>query len=71
LISKGGPSFRVPESFKPTTLIVFGDRRFTDPEITEVTSPKARRWLVEKIALEKPDVVLLNGGCYLQRRCCE
>jgi calcineurin-like phosphoesterase family protein len=61
LISKSGPSFRVPEPSKTTTLIVFGDQRFTDPENTEVTSPKARRWLVEKIAAEKPDAVLLNG----------
>jgi calcineurin-like phosphoesterase family protein len=51
----------VPDPSKNTTLIVFGDQRFTDPENTEVTSPKARRWLVEKIAAEKPDAVLLNG----------
>jgi hypothetical protein len=61
LISESGPSFRVPEPSKTTMLIVFGDQRFTDPENTEVTSPKARRWLVEKIAAEKPDAVLLNG----------
>jgi len=42
-------------------LIVFGDQRFTDPLNTEVTNPKARRWLVEKIAAERPDAVLLNG----------
>jgi len=61
LISERGPSFRVPEPSKPPTVIVFGDQRFTDPENTEVTSPKARRWLVEKIAAEKPDAILLNG----------
>jgi hypothetical protein len=61
LISRSGPSFRVPDPSESATLIVFGDQRFTDPENTEVTSPKARRWLVEQIAREKPDAVLLNG----------
>ncbi|MBT9330611.1 metallophosphoesterase family protein [Paracidobacterium acidisoli] len=61
LISTSGPSFRVSKVSKTTTVIVYGDQRFTDPENTKVTSPKARRWLVQKIAEEKPDAVLLNG----------
>ena len=61
LISKSGPSFRVAKVSKTTTVIVYGDQRFTDPENTKVTSPKARRWLVQQIASEKPDAVLLNG----------
>ena len=61
LISNSGPSFRVQDVSKTTSLIVYGDQRFTDPRNTEVTSPKARHWLVAKIADEKPDAVLLNG----------
>jgi len=61
LISKSGPSFRVTKVKKTTTVIVYGDQRFTDPENTKVTSPKARRWLVQQISTEKPDAVLLNG----------
>ncbi len=61
LISKSGPSFRVPKVSKTPTVIVYGDQRFTDPANTRVTNPKARRWLVDKIADEKPDAVLLNG----------
>jgi hypothetical protein len=61
LISKSGPSFRVSKAGKTPTVIVYGDQRFTDPENTKVTSPVARRWLVQQIAKEKPDAVLLNG----------
>lgn len=61
LISKSGPSFRVSDVSKKTSVIVYGDQRFTDPENTEVTSPKARHWLVARIAEEEPDAVLLNG----------
>lgn len=61
LISKGGPSFRIQKVKKATTVIVYGDQRFTDPTNTKVTSPKARHWLVEQIANEKPDAILLNG----------
>jgi len=61
LISNDGPSFRVSKISKEPSFIVYGDQRFTDPQNTKVTSPKARRWLVEQIANEKPDAVLLNG----------
>jgi acid phosphatase type 7 len=61
LISANGPSFRVSKVSKTTTFIVYGDQRFTDPVNTKVTSPKARRWLVQQIATEKPDAILLNG----------
>jgi hypothetical protein len=46
---------------KATSVIVFGDQRFTDPTNTKVTNPKVRRWLVGKIAEESPDAVLMNG----------
>ena len=35
--------------------------RFTDPSETRATNPKVRRWLVDQVAAEKPDAVLLSG----------
>jgi hypothetical protein len=63
LISEAGPSFVVKqdELAKREKIIVYGDQRFTDPANTKVTNPKVRRWLVEKIAAEHPDAVLMNG----------
>jgi hypothetical protein len=34
--------------------------RFTDPTNERVTNPKVRRWLVDRIAAEHPDAVLLS-----------
>lgn len=45
---------------RPLTIIAYGDMRFTDPKETDATNPKVRR-LVDKIAAEKPDAVLLSG----------
>jgi acid phosphatase type 7 len=42
-------------------VIVYGDQRFTDPENMKVTNPKVRRLLVQKIADEHPDAILMNG----------
>ena len=61
LISQPGPTFRVPSQGKHTTIIVYGDQRFTDPSNTRVTDPVARRLLVAKIAEEHPDGILMNG----------
>lgn len=63
LLSQAGPSFSVPQSKigQHPKVIVFGDQRFTDPANTSVTNPKVRRWLVQKIAVEYPDAILLNG----------
>ena len=46
---------------KPLTLIVYGDMRFTDPANHEAANSTARQALVARIAMEKPDVVLVNG----------
>jgi hypothetical protein len=46
---------------QPLRFIVCGDTRFTDPKETSATNPKVRRWLVSKVAEEKPDGVLLTG----------
>jgi acid phosphatase type 7 len=58
-----GPDFVVEnrELGQPLRLIAYGDMRFTDPKETSATNPKVRRWLVEKLAAEKPDAVLLSG----------
>ena len=58
-----GPDFRVDDRdlSKPLQIIAYGDMRFTDPRETAATNPKVRRWLVDRIAMEKPDAVLLSG----------
>lgn len=63
LLSQPGPTFRIPQAElgKHTKLIVYGDQRFTDPANTKVTNPKVRRLLVQKIAEEHPNAVLMNG----------
>jgi Calcineurin-like phosphoesterase len=59
----GGPDFRRNSSdfSGPLRIIVYGDMRFTDPKETKATNPKVRVWLVDKIAAERPDAVLLSG----------
>jgi acid phosphatase type 7 len=61
--SQPGPTFVVRESDlqKPTTVIAYGDMRFTDPSNVKVTNTPARRALVARVAQERPDAVLLNG----------
>jgi hypothetical protein len=63
LFSSPGPTFRVDakEFSKHWSLIAYGDMRFTDPTNEKVTNPKVRRWLVDRVATEHPDVVLLSG----------
>jgi hypothetical protein len=61
LISGMGPTFRVRDHGKHTTLIVYGDQRFTNPANIKVTNPTARRLLVQRILEEHPDGILLNG----------
>ncbi len=42
-------------------MVVYGDMRFTDPSNTTDTNPRARKWLVDRIAQEKPDALLVSG----------
>ena len=58
-----GPDLVRPDSdpSRPLRIIVYGDTRFTDPKETSATNPKVRRWLVDKIAEEKPDAVVVSG----------
>jgi len=57
------PTFLVHEADlqKPTTIIAYGDMRFTDPKALPAENVTARRALVARIAQERPDAVLLNG----------
>ena len=57
------PDFRISdgELSNPLRIIVYGDTRFTDPSQVRATNPKVRRWLVNQIASEKPDAVLVSG----------
>lgn len=63
LISQPGASFIVPPHDIPTqwTIIAYGDTRFTNPQNVTATNPKVRRWLVDKIAEEHPDALLISG----------
>lgn len=63
LLSAPGPTFRIGDGAigQNWSLIAYGDMRFTDPANEKVTNPKVRRWLVDRIASEHPDVVLLSG----------
>src|SRR6185437_13598666 len=63
LISQPGPSFRVEQKKlgSPENIIAYGDQRFTDPADTTATNPVARRLLVQRIAQEHPDAILMNG----------
>jgi acid phosphatase type 7 len=62
-LSTPGPLFVTPETAlrHPTTVIAYGDMRFTDPSNVTDTSPYARRALVARIVEEQPDAVLLSG----------
>ena len=59
----GSPDFRTSDSVlsHPLRIIAYGDMRFTNPTEILATNPKVRRWLVNQIAAEKPDAVLLSG----------
>jgi hypothetical protein len=61
LISEPGVTFRVENVPSPTTIIAYGDTRFTDPANVQSTNPKVRRWLVRKIASENPVAIVING----------
>jgi hypothetical protein len=58
-----GGDFRISENdlTHPIRIIAYGDMRFTDPIEIKATNPKVRRWLVEQIAVERPDALLLSG----------
>lgn len=55
------PLIHVDKLSSPPVIISYGDIRFTDSGEDVATNPKVRRWLVDKIATEKPDAILING----------
>jgi hypothetical protein len=68
LLSAAGPTFTIAAPTRDKndphgawTVIAYGDMRFTNPVITSVTNPQARRALIARIAEEKPDALLLSG----------
>ena len=58
-----GPTFSTTHQSSSSTwsVIAYGDTRFTDPSNVTAVNPKVRRWLVQKIADEAPDAILLSG----------
>lgn len=60
---QSGPTFvvKAQDLHAPLTLIAYGDMRFTDPSNVTATDPIARRALIQRVLVEKPDAVLLNG----------
>ncbi len=44
-----------------TVVITYGDMRFTDPKETQATDPKVRKWLVDRVAAEKPSAIVISG----------
>ncbi len=59
----GAPTFTVTDLplGRPLRIVVYGDMRFTDPSNTSDTQPGVRKWLAQRVAEEKPDILLLTG----------
>ena len=57
------PTFAINDEdlHSPLTLVAYGDMRFTDPTNVTATNPTVRRALIQRVAEEKPDAILLNG----------
>jgi hypothetical protein len=57
------PTFTIPEAalHQPVTVIAYGDMRFTNPKEKTVSDPRVRVEIVQRVAKERPDALLLNG----------
>ncbi len=55
------PTFVVPDVAKKLKLIAYGDIRFTDPSDYAHSNPLVRRILIQKIAEEHPDALMISG----------
>ncbi len=64
----GKPTYVVSEikAGDDLKIVAYGDMRFTDPSNTIDTNPRARKWLVEQIAKEKPDALFVSGDLPFQ-----
>ncbi len=58
-----GPTFTVDslQAGAPLKIIGYGDTRFTSPSNTKDTKPRMRKFLVDRIAEEKPDALFETG----------
>ena len=58
-----GPTFSQIDngSHSGWTVVAYGDTRFTDPTNVVAVNPNVRRWLVQRIADENPDAILVSG----------
>jgi hypothetical protein len=61
LLSQPGPTFVISAQHKPTSVIMYGDMRFTNPTNITATNPIARQALVNRIGQEHPDALMLSG----------
>ena len=63
LLSEPGPTFRFDDRQlgNPLTFIAYGDMRTTDPANLRASNPRARQWLANRIAAERPAAVIING----------
>lgn len=61
--SDAKPTFVLKQfsAVQPIRFVAYGDMRFTDPSVTRGTNPRVRQWLVNKVGLERPQVLLLTG----------
>lgn len=61
--SDSTPTLKFPQfsGAKTIHMVAYGDCRFTDPSVTTGTNPRVRKWLVEQIAREHPQVLLMTG----------
>ena len=59
----GKPTFVVSEvkASDDLKIVAYGDMRFTDPTDTDATNPRVRKWLVDRIADERPDALFVSG----------
>lgn len=61
--SSNRPTLAFPncDAVSPLRIVAYGDQRFADPVITKGTNPRVRKWLAERVAQEKPQLLLLTG----------
>lgn len=57
------PTLEFPncDTHRPLRIVAYGDQRFSAPSLTKGTNPRVRKWLAERVAQEKPQLLLLTG----------
>lgn len=59
--SAAQPLFSLQPKSYPFSFVAYGDTRFMDPADHEHSDPERRRAIVNQIATDKPDFVVING----------